>query len=66
MSLIDTGKIAEAGQQAAERAIKIHDALDIPYVTCKDDQPVIMSHGQVLEIIQFNHADHQTDKQPSD
>jgi len=49
--MINTEKLLDAQSRAAERAIKIHDALDIPYIGEKDGMVVEMSHGQVLRVI---------------
>jgi hypothetical protein len=53
--MIDIEKLEQAFQQATERAIKIHDALDIPYVTANNNQVVEMLHGEVIRVIEPTH-----------
>jgi hypothetical protein len=53
--MIDIEKLELAFQQATERAIKIHDALDIPYVTANNNQVVEMLHGEVIRVIEPPH-----------
>lgn len=53
--MIDIEKLEQIFQQATERAIKIHDALDIPYVTTNNNQVVEMLHGKVIRIIEPPH-----------
>jgi hypothetical protein len=50
--MIDVKKLEHAFQQATARAIKLHDALDIPYITGHNGQAVEMSHGKVLRVIE--------------
>jgi len=52
--MINIEKLKLAGKQASERAIKLHDALDIPYITEQNGDAVEMSHGKVLKIIEPN------------
>lgn len=52
--MINIEKAQEAGRKASERAIKIHDALDVPYITNHDGDTVEMSHGKVLRVIVRN------------
>ncbi len=51
--MIDIEKLKQLREQATERAIKLHDALDIPYITEKNGKAVEMSHGKVLKIIEL-------------
>jgi hypothetical protein len=53
--MIDIEKLEQAFQQATERAIKIHDALDIPYVTTNNNHIVEMLHGKVIRVIELPH-----------
>ncbi len=41
-------------RQASEQAIKIHNALDVPYVTMRGNQAVEMLHGEVIRVIEEN------------
>jgi len=50
--MIDLEKLRLAAKQATERAIKLHDAFDIPYVTEFNGDAVEMSHGKVLKVIE--------------
>jgi len=50
--MIDLEKLRLATKQATERAIKLHDAFDIPYVTEFNGDAVEMSHGKVLKVIE--------------
>jgi hypothetical protein len=50
--MIDIEQLQTAFKQATERAIKLHDALDIPYITGHNGQAVEMSHGKVLRVIE--------------
>ncbi len=45
-------QLKKLGKQAQEQAIKIHEALDIPYVTELNGQVVKMLHGKVLKVIE--------------
>ena len=50
--MIDIQKLELVFQRATEQAIKIHEALDIPYVTANDGQAVEMLHGNILRVIE--------------
>jgi len=50
--MIDLEKLKLAGKQATERAIKLHDAFNIPYIIEQNGDAVEMSHGKVLKIIE--------------
>ena len=50
--MIDIEKLKQLREQASERAIKLHDALDIPYITEQNGDAVEMSHGKVLKVIE--------------
>jgi len=50
--MIDIEKLKELREQATERAIKLHNALDIPYITEQNGDAVEMSHGKVLKVIE--------------
>ena len=50
--MIDIEKLKKLRLQASERAIKLHNALDIPYITEQNGDAVEMSHGKVLKIIE--------------
>ncbi|BCG63386.1 MAG: hypothetical protein methR_P1096 [Methyloprofundus sp.] len=52
--MIDIDKLQQLRKQATERAIKLHDALDIPYITKQNGNAVEMSHGKVLKVIEPN------------
>jgi hypothetical protein len=51
--MIDIKQLEIALQKATERAIKIHDALDVPYITSRDGKVVEMSHGEIIREIEF-------------
>jgi len=51
MANIDVESLKLAHHRAVTRAIKIHDALDIPYVTRRNQQLVEMLHGKILRVI---------------
>ncbi len=50
--MIDIEKLKQLREQATERAVKLHDALDIPYITEQNGNAVEMSHGKVLKVIE--------------
>ena len=50
--MIDIEKLRQLREQATEGAIKLHDALDIPYITEQNGDAVEMSHGKVLKVIE--------------
>ena len=50
--MIDIEKLKQLREQATERAVKLHDALDIPYITEQNGDAVEMSHGKVLKVIE--------------
>ena len=54
MKMMSIEKAQEAQRKASERAIKIHDALDVPYITNRDGDTVEMLHGKVLRVIVRN------------
>jgi len=49
--MIDIDKLKQLRKKATERAIKLHDAFDIPYITEQNGHAVEMSHGKVLKIL---------------
>jgi len=51
-AMIDIEKLKDLRKQASERAIKLHNALDIPYITGQDGDAVEMLHGKVLKILE--------------
>lgn len=53
--MIDIEQLEYFLKQATERAIKIHDALDIPYITANNNQIVEMLHGEVIRVIEPPH-----------
>jgi hypothetical protein len=53
--MIDIEQLENFLKQATERAIKIHDALDIPYITTNNNQIVEMLHGEVIRVIELPH-----------
>ena len=58
--MINIEQLKNGRQLASERAIKIHEALNIPYVTEYQGQIVEMLHGKVLKVITpaQEHSDH--------
>jgi len=50
--MIDIEKLKSLRKQASERAIKLHNALDIPYITDQDGAAVEMLHGKVLKVLE--------------
>ena len=50
--MIDIEKLKQLREQATERAVKLHDAFDIPYITEFNGDAVEMSHGKVLKVIE--------------
>ncbi len=50
--MIEIEQLQEAFRQATERAIKIHEALEVPYITSHHGQVVEMLHGEVVRIIE--------------
>ncbi|MEI6706357.1 MAG: hypothetical protein WCK96_04375 [Methylococcales bacterium] len=53
--MIDIEQLEYFLKQATERSIKIHDALDIPYITANNNQIVEMLHGEVIRVIEPHH-----------
>lgn len=49
--MIDVEQLEHAFKQATERAIKIHEALDVPYVTTYNGQVVEILHGKVICVL---------------
>jgi hypothetical protein len=52
--MIEIERLQETFRQAMERAIKIHEALEIPYITSHHGQVVEMLHGEVVRVIEPN------------
>jgi len=50
--MIDIEKLKDLRRQASERAIKLHNALDIPYITGQDGEAVEMLHGKILKVLE--------------
>lgn len=48
---IDVDKLELAFKKATERAIKIHNALDVPFITAYNGKIVEMSHNKVIRVI---------------
>jgi hypothetical protein len=53
--MIDIEQLKYFLKQATERAIKIHDALDISYITANNNQIVEMLHGEVIRVVEPPH-----------
>ena len=49
--MINIEQLQKGRKMASERAIKIHEALNIPYVMEYQGQVVEMLHGKVLRVI---------------
>jgi len=58
--MIAVERLQEAFRQATERAIKIHEALEVPYITAHNGQAVEMLHGEIMRVIEPNLFDNQT------
>ncbi len=52
--MIEIERLQEAFRQARERAIKIHEALEVPYITSHHGQVVEMLHGEIIRVIEPN------------
>ena len=50
--MINIEQLQKGRKNASERAIKIHEALNIPYVMEYQGQVVEMLHGKVLTVIE--------------
>lgn len=50
-NMIDVDKLESALKKATERAIKIHNALDVPFITSYNGKIVEMLHNEVIRII---------------
>jgi hypothetical protein len=55
--MINIEQLQQGRKDASERAIRIHEALNIPYVTEYQGQVVEMLHGKVLKVITPAHVD---------
>jgi len=50
--MINIKQLRKIRRQASCRAIKIHDAMDVPYITTQGTKIVEMQHGKVTRIIE--------------
>ena len=52
--MIELERLEAVFQQARERALKLHEALEIPYITAYHGQIVEMLHGEIIQVIEPN------------
>ncbi len=50
--MVDIEELQNMRQKVFERTVKIHDAMDVPYVTSSGKQVVEMSHGKIIRVIE--------------